>query len=221
MVKRAATTSPKAPPKKSIKRQNASPNLMNPPKKKSSVERKDITLVAGTGTAVGNIFSNATLLNGCALGATSSDRIGRKIRMLSLWIKGYTQQTVNGGNPVPLTDYPVRVLCVYDKQANGNGPTVGSILATNTFYAHKNLNNTERYIVLIDEIVHQKSDGGTYAFEMYRKLNLDVMFQGVGSAIADIATGSVYIAFCAPYPTGTPTFTLNANFSSRIRYTDD
>jgi len=51
---------------------------------------------------------------------------------------------------------------------------------------------------------------------LYRKVNLETVFGGTGSAVADIASGSL-IYMVAPAIAGT---TATLSFSCRVRFTD-
>lgn len=177
---------------------------------------------------VGTSFSPSTggagslaLLNGCAQGTDAIQHIGRQTTMKSLyWLwEGAIQGTTTGSGPV-------RLIILYDKEAEGAAPTIATGAQTDAFSqdsinAQQNLNNRDRFIVLVDEIVECVGTAGPQAFmrKGYRKISLPCVFNASSAAtVAAINTGSVY-AFCwsggnfgvAPVAT---------NLQTRIRFED-
>jgi len=157
------------------------------------------------------------LLNGLVPDSTATGRIGRKIVMKSILIRytAYLRPTSVGGGPV-------RILVVYDKQANTNAPAVTDILLADSYTSPNNLSNRDRFITLFDEITAPLSVAGDFAVSgtLYKKnLNLEVMFNtGTAGTIGDITTGSIYILAAN---TGLVTTDgSRVGFRSRIRYSD-
>ena len=117
---------------------------------------------------------------------------------------------------------PVRIIVFYDKQANAQAPAVTDVLLADAFPSPNNLSNRDRFVVLADIVTEPIGVAtGVYVanFEIYKKLNLETMFNaGTAGTIGDITSGSVYImaAQAGAIATAAPTFT----FRSRIRYTD-
>lgn len=89
-----------------------------------------------------------TLLNATTQGTGNSGRVGRIATITSVQARMTFQSSVGatGINPVP----NVRVLIVYDKEANGVATTAAAILATDNVVAPMNLENAQRYIILAD-----------------------------------------------------------------------
>jgi len=139
------------------------------------------------------------LLNGVATGTDFTDRIGRKILMKSLFIRGliYPQDTTVLNNMC-------RMIVVYDKQANGTAPVITDVLKTDSATAQLNLNNRDRFEVIFDK---QWTAGAmnttatqTYSnapvhrsVKLYKRLNHEVQFGGTTNAIGSIQTGSLYL----------------------------
>lgn len=145
----------------------------------------------GTLGLAASTFATPVLLNGCVPDATATGRIGRKIVMKSLYFR-YTatlQATSTlGGN--------VRIILVYDKQANAAAPAITDVLLADDFRSPNNLSNRDRFTVLADEITDVISANGNYACSgvIYKKLNMETMFNaGTAGTIADITTGSLYL----------------------------
>lgn len=146
-------------------------------------------------TAAGNL----TLINGCARGDDSSDRIGRQLIMKSIQISftGFAANTTG-------IDQTHRLMLIYDKQPNGVFPGGADILDIISPWGMRNLNNRHRFIVLWDHRYSVSNDiaanqaGGNprlHDADYYKRVNLKVTFNdsSVGT-IADINTGSLY--FC-------------------------
>lgn len=174
-------------------------------------------------TYVADTTGTVTLLNGTAAGTDFTDRIGRKIVMKSLFIRGLV-------NPVDaVTNHTLaRMIVVYDMQTNGAAPTVTDVLKSATSVSQLNMNNRDRFRVLldkqfqigkIDDTATQAAQGSPtiHQIKKYKRLNLDVLYNGTTAAVASIATGSVYLITIGNQAAGAGgVFTL----SSRIRFVD-
>lgn len=179
-----------------------------------------------------------TLLNGIQEGAGFNNRIGRKVAMRSLHIRG----TVTGTN-VATTPGLARAIIVYDKQTNGAAPVWADVVtsvtqaagASSTVFGHINLNNRDRFVVLMDWV--QTMPGQTAvsgvnnaapfpnACEMtinrFIKLkNLETQFNATANpaTVAQITTGSLYLLTFGSEPAATG-FTFE--FGSRLRFQDN
>jgi len=162
------------------------------------------------------------LLNPCAQGTTTITRSGRKIMMTSLlynWTLGYAATT--GGSS------PLRLVIVYDKQANGVAPTAAQVFAADQIDSPMNLDFSKRFKVLVDH----KHDGlslngnesafisGFRDFTKSKAGGLPVEFKNTSAGdITDIQTGSVYsfVYSNGGFTTAAPTQAL----FTRIRFTD-
>ena len=169
------------------------------------------TLTAGVFT-----FSAGALLNGCIQGSDATNRIGRKIVIKSLLLRGDVRLSTTsvGGSPV-------RILVVYDKQANATAPAITDILDVDAYTGRMNLNNRDRFVILMDFITDPISINGNFCqnVKIYKKCNLESVFNsGNAGTVGDITSGSIYL-FAAQ--TGNIT-TANASFvfRSRIRFLD-
>jgi len=175
----------------------------------------DTTVNVGV-TSAALTWSAGTLLNGLANGSDASTRIGRKITVKSLLVRWTASlaATSAGGSPI-------RVLVVYDKQANATIPAITDILLVDSFQSQNNLSNRDRFVTISDVITEPMSAGNNFSVSdvIYKKLNLEVMFNaGSAGTIGDITSGSIY-CFTAQnghITTASGTFVANC----RIRYTD-
>jgi len=104
--------------------------------------------------------------------------------------------------------FGVRVMIVYDRQPNGNPPEIDDLLysfssngtttpaAFNiTSMAFNNLNNKDRFMVLLDKKFTIGSEGGNLgAFvKKHRRINLETQYNNVGGSISGIQTGAFYL----------------------------
>lgn len=190
------TTFKKKP--KSLMRETAS----NAPEKKTSDVLATMAIPNGAVT-----WSPLQHINIVPQGTTGNSRVGRKIQMKSLYLRIIYAQAS-------------RIIVVYDRASqNGSAtaPLITDILTADNSIAHKNLNNGERFVTLIDDTVKYESTAttGSEFKEYYRKIDLSAMFTSTAGTAAELTTGGVWIMF-ANYGAATPT----GSHYSRIRYTD-
>ena len=116
----------------------------------------------------------------------------------------------------------MRIIVVYDKQANAVAPAITDVLTVDSFIGQNNLNNRDRFVILCDVISDPISvnANGSVAGTIYKKINLETMFNaGTAGTIGDITSGSIYlfVAQTANIGTANPVF----NWRSRIRFQDN
>lgn len=186
---------------------------------KSTGERKfidtDITTTIGPNT---NQFSVGTLLNGLQLGSSASQRIGRKVVLKSILIRYNfaVQNTTTWATPV-------RILVVYDKQANGSAPAITDILLTDHISSQNNLSNKDRFVTIFDHmtgvLTGSSADSYIRIDNLYKKLNLETMYNANDTGlIGDIASGSLYVFFGSSARLQTAGLVQDTRV--RVRYTD-
>lgn len=142
-----------------------------------------------------------TLINGVAQGTDFTNRIGRKILMKSIlqnWMLYPNSSTNMAAGDV------VRVMTIYDNQPNsGSTPAVTDVLVTADVNSPLNLNNRDRFQVLLDK--RFPMGGAQYSVgslstgsplmrhkSTYKKCLKDVIFSGTGSTLGSIQTGALY-----------------------------
>lgn len=186
-------------------------------------------LTPAAGTSIANP------LNVPLVGSELYQRVGRKIYMKSIQIKGYVYNTATALQSLG------RIYLIYDSQANGAAPTVGTVFnnmdginATNGL-SMINLNNRQRYKIIRD---HQftlpavtytagvltngpqfnNTHPNAYSINWYIPLNrLETIFNQInGGSVADIVSGSLLIGCMTDVANNTWSFT----FCSRLRYYD-
>lgn len=161
-------------------------------------------------------FETGVLLNGLIPDSTASGRIGRKVCLKSLLVRWSINMgtTSTGGTPV-------RILVVYDKQANATAPAITDILLADHFLSQNNLSNRDRFVTIFDQITAPIATGDCFsqADTLYKAFDLETMFNaGTAGSIADITSGSIYL-----FTAGTGALlTANGGFNARVRcrYTD-
>lgn len=174
--------------------------------------------------AVGSTGS-VTLLNGVASGTGVNERVGRQNTNKSYFGRF-------GFYPSSTTSAPlgtiVRIIVFFDSQTNSSAspPAVGDVLEATAWDSPMNLNNRERFKILLEfKITVGATTYTTGALtagspvprvkEVYRKLNLTTTYSGVGASTSSIATGGIFLLAIANVNN---TVTMDAYH--RIRFTD-
>lgn len=154
-------------------------------------ERKYVdTILAMTVTG----STTGVLLNGVAEGSDNTNRIGRKTLIKSVSIKGQfaISQTDLGSVAFPENGDTVKVAIVLDTQPNGALAAITDVWTTGGPFAHRNLDNIERFQVLQEDIYSVGLTGpNAVAHQRYSKVDIPVRYTGTAAAIANITTGSL------------------------------
>nr|WAE42219.1 MAG: capsid protein [Cressdnaviricota sp.] len=210
-------------------------------------ETKSVDIVSA------NYLLNATgtvaALNLLESGSSSFQRIGRKIEMKSLQIKGMLNGI--GANSQGLISSG-RILIVYDRQTNGALPVYADVIKSQTQVSGTtqslnfdfiNLDNRDRFQIIRDvefsmPSVTRVASADTFSgyptsahtdskceegqFNMFIKLGgLVTHFKADSTpgVIGDVATGSLLILTFGAFASGSEGW--NANLSFRLRYNDN
>jgi len=185
--------------------------------------------------------ASVTTLNLVVAGSTFNQRIGRKICLKSLYIRGHYTYTATPSTAASDPAY-VRTVVVYDKQTNGAAPTWANVFTSydqalttsSTALDHVNLDFRDRFVILADEThlimpfgaAQQPAAFTPTASEMminrYIPLkNMETQYKADSSpsVVGDIATGGLFLLqFSSATPAnGTARFTG----SLRLRFTDN
>lgn len=184
----------------------------------------------------GMIFSTATLanplftvqlLNPIPQGVTQSSRIGKKVRLKSIQVRGWIARN-NDTNP-PFSDVVLgALLIVYDSKPTGSMPLATDVLTSQSIKAMNNDSNANRFQMLHRELI--RVDWGEYIgttltnfgaehVEFYKEFNYKwCEFKALGTgAIDDISKGAVYAIAVGQGQNNTATLFAN----SRIVYLDE
>lgn len=254
MVKKGAAISAKAARARAIAsiRNSITPSMVASPaylrrvqSNRKELKGMDTILTQGAIIATTNTNANALVLNLVQQGAGSWNRIGKKIFMKSVRIKGCAQcvlgnVAVTGNQLVG----PLRMVVVYDSQPNGGPlPTFDTIFGitgqagaeTSTIFAPVRYDATDRFKVIKDctlevNALNWINAGGTednsevqVMFDEYIDLkNRETLFSGQTApmTIADVATGALYIYWRTPFSTTGSGWSITDQSFSRLRYTD-
>lgn len=209
-------------------------------------EKKGMDTVLTLSPVISTTTTNASsfVLNLIQSGAGSWQRIGRKVSLESVRLRGiatmtFTPQTTTGD----LFSNVLRMVVVWDKQPSGVLPTFDSIFGltdqtgaeATTFLNPVKYDNMERFSVLKDLVISAESEAtgpaGTTTisqvncpFDEYLSLKgRESVFLGQSSpmTIADISTGGLYVFFRAETNVSTlTTIAIDDTSFARLRYKD-
>lgn len=199
----------------------------------------DGTIDLASGSILNTTNTNAGIatINCVQPGTGSFNRVGRKIRMKSLRVRGvlnYFQSNV----PATYVNGLFRMTVVYDKQPNGNTPSFDAIFGNTTQAGAESsiiidglrYDNTSRFQVLKDITICSDVQAvsaaipqeQTWHFDEFIKLKgLETVYSGQSNpcTIADIASGALFIVIRADTNTAGAVFTIT-NSTVRLRYYD-
>lgn len=187
------------------------------PRRLTSFEKKNIDQTVSFPTFA-TATSARTTLNASQAGALPTNRVGRRIKMTSLLIRGNIQMAATSTGSTP-----VRVLVVYDKQTNKAAPAANEVLNADTIANTQLLANSHRFQVIMDEIVQCVGASGPQScyINRYVKLNgLETEYiDGTGAGTsADITSGGL---FCFVWTSaGIGVAALTNELVSRVRFVD-
>lgn len=139
-----------------------------------------------------------TLLNGVATGTDFTNRIGRKVCWKSVLLQGWIEP-----QDATVVCTLGRVMVVYDTQPNGALPAITDVLNAATPSAPMNLNNRDRFKIIMDKRVtggfynttatQSTADQTIKEVRKYKKINFDTIYDGTTAAIADVQSGSLFL----------------------------
>jgi len=170
-----------------------------------------------------SILTDSRLINGIEEGTSLDKRIGRKVKNTSLSIRCELE------SPTDFSPSRIRLCVVYDKQANGAQPTLAELFqgqAGTICSSYYNINNRQRFVFLYDKVIDMNPTCD--ATTMLKTVNIPVKIKGydttynnTGSAITDIATGSIHFFGVSDDPTaGADSTKILISYTYRLRYTD-
>lgn len=173
-----------------------------------------------------NATGSVTLISGCATGTDFTDRIGRRTNITAIQVRGSMKLQTDAQSEIPQVG---RVMIVEDMQCNGVIASITDILKTAETTSFNNLNNRERFRVHHDQVfdfgIWSKTATQSYGmgncchhFEIYKRVNIPVVYEGTGATIGSISSGAIYLVFIGSTPAGTND--LYSGCSTRIRFID-
>lgn len=188
-------------------------------------ELKAVDLWSGNAIVGDHTAPTVQLINGVARGDDINERIGRQITMKSVQVSAVLVPNTTQASQVPSC---VRMMIVFDRQANAAAPTLASLVVTHNVadavIGLRNLEYRERFQVIKDDIISLPGSSSTAyqdgprTWKVYLPVNLVTTFNnGDAGSIADIATGSLYLMMYSNVAAGQP----YCAWSSRVRYADN
>lgn len=158
-------------------------------------------------------------------GNGESNRVGRKIVVTDIMMKGVI--TILSTETQALTSDSIRILLVQDLQCNGAQPSDTDILETATFNSWRNLANSGRFKILMDQAYPMQcasgggSTGTVYGeskkqISFYKKCHIPIEYDNSATtgAVATVRSNNLVLMYCSD--TGNCSIVNNV----RIRYTD-
>lgn len=177
-----------------------------------------------------------TVLNAMVLGSDYFNRIGRKISMKSLHLRGAIYPLGVASANVSV----LRTIVFYDSQPDAGAPLITDLIqdanagGASSSLSEINLNNRERFLILRDKMWYMGPSAANQAgqtvlndgqqclvFNEFIKLKgLDAIYNGTnGGTAADLTSGALFIV-CFTDNVGT-TNSWALTFTSRLRYWDN
>jgi len=175
-----------------------------------------------TNFTAGIVFSSATgasqLLNGTSIGSDATNRVGRQIKMQSLYLKCNVVLA-----PTTTGSSPIRIMVVYDPGANATAQVATDILLADALSSPNNLNNRNRFKTILDKTINCIGTAGPQSFtrNWYVKLGgLQTIYNaGSTSTVSDIQQGSLYLWV---WQSGTLLVASpQQSFRTRLRFSDN
>lgn len=177
---------------------------------------------------------NFDLLCAPTPGTGMDNRIGRKICIRSVYLRGFIQSRLAdalGSDSVAPTNL-VRVILFWDKQPAGAAPAITDLLKESSPVSQLNLNNRDRFVIVKDknyfigpitcDNTHSELWAGGnlgYPFKIYKRLKKEVVFNaGSAGTIADINSGALYLFTLGNRNSGLTT--AYCTYTSRVRFDD-
>lgn len=173
------------------------------------------TALNGTVDTTGGIL----LCNGLVPGSGASQRIGMKVEIKSIEVRGYM-----GGTPGTGVDQVLRWQLFLDRQTNGVAPAIGQQLLANNVYAPRSLIARKRFKILMDKTynINAVGESGSFrTFKAYMKFRRPIVMEfnaGTAGTVADIVSNSLFFYVVGSVAAGA-TAGLTYGYV-RIRYTD-
>jgi len=199
-------------------------NIVRPPEIKHKLS-ENINWMDNQGTSW-------LLLNGIAVGSTSTTRVGRRIHMKSIQLSLHVYMNPNEWG----IHEGIRgtFWLIYDRQSNGAAPTATTFLDTSLVYASQEFPNEDykdRYLVLMHRVfttgpIYYDNANAMISFaspqnfsvDTFKKLDLITQYGGDTNAIASIATGSLYAFTIGDYQAPDPY--LECSITAKLKYTE-
>lgn len=177
------------------------------------------TVAIAAATTAGALF----LVNGVSTGTDYTNRIGRKILMRSILFRCLIEPNSSFSQN---TGDVIRLMLVYDTQSNSATPNVTDILNSANYLEPSNLNNRDRFLILMDKFYAVNPSTYTagaltngnpvnLVCKKYKKIYKETVFSGTGATSASIQSGALYLLVINQTNQVT-----NYSWNCRIRFED-
>lgn len=191
--------------------------------RRSAPELKNVDIVLDGAISYGQAGEPDTQVYcSIAQGVGSFQRIGREVTLKSIQIRA----SIHANTASTMAD--VRLVLVYDKQANGTDLSFTSVFDTQTVESFPKLENSKRFVILWDKNMTILSNTTTpvndnvlRTIDFYKKVNLKQLYSGTGSSYTDLQTGSLYLMAICDVPVGAGTVQPSWTGMMRVRYVDN
>lgn len=204
----------------------------------NSTELKEAT-TAATSYQI-NTTGSFTLLAAPVPGTDMTNRIGRKVVLKNFYIRGYlaTEWADTGPNVdsnLVVQAQMARMIVFVDQQPNGAAPAVTDLLTAASSVAMLNLNNRDRFKILVDKQyvlgpIGIDVDANTVnavavapqiiGVKKWKPCNVEMIFNtGSAGTIADVTSGALYMFWIGDQVAGTNT-DARATLTTRVRFAD-
>lgn len=155
------------------------------------------------------------LLNGISQGDDYNQRQGDKVTMLTQRLR----ISISTDAEPAINKALLRLVLIHDAQPNGADPTGATVFNSDNLYRYANHGYRQRFTVLKDNLINFDEESYSKIWHKWNKKipkNLsDARYSGTGATIASIASGSLFLGFCADVLDG-----VQLIGSSRLVYTD-
>jgi hypothetical protein len=224
-------TSPYGQQGRSVRRKTSRRNLQGKPRYFApSPEKKfhdfDSSAVLNTASTIQLVNPSCNII---AQGNDESERVGRKITVTKIQIRGYVK--IPGQTAISDASNRVRIIVYHDRQANKNSTAVtgSTLLESDTLDSFRNLSNGKRFKFLCDKtiLLNQLSGGGNgtsdrlaevqRGFQIYKNVNIPINYDSTTGAITELTENNIGVAVvCSDFTTTAPQII----YKGRLRYTD-
>lgn len=182
-----------------------------------------------------NTTGSFTLLCIPVTGADFTNRVGRKIYIDSVYIRGQVRTEAAAATAaVAVPPILARMIIFVDHQPNAATPAVTDLLKEALSQSQLNLNNRDRFTICCDKYFqlgfyaynttattsNATGDNQAFSIRKYKKVKVETIFNATnGGSIADITSGALYMFWIGNTAAGANT-DANASVSTRVRFRD-
>lgn len=169
-------------------------------------------------------------------GTSLFTRVGTKIKITSIAIKGYVTLTAaytrTGMVAASVNPTVAKLTVLIDYQANGTAPSGTTIFVNNNANTMLNLNNRDRFKVICEKTYslgpyvvntvngYATIDNCIKPVKIYKKVQIPMFFNaGNAEAVSDVASNNILMVWQSDLPNGVGN-TVTASLFTRCRFVD-